>query len=143
MKLARIVGSTAVDVRTESTEGYFTPEVTAQFVTVPDAVEDGWICKDGVWSAPPVPVPLPLEPAKIPPIGPIAFQLLFTPTELVACDAAKATDAAIRIFWKLLDDPRADVVDRNIPTVQDAIRHLEAAGCIAAGRADELIHFAT
>ena len=76
----------------------------------------------------------------IPLIGPIAFQLLFTSAELVACDAAKETDAQVRIFWKLLDDPRTDAVDRNIPSVQDAIRHLETAGCIGAGRADELIN---
>lgn len=86
----------------------------------------------------PAPTPTP-EPAKIPPIGPIAFQLLFTAAELVACDAAKETDAQVRIFWKLLDDPRTDTVDRNIATVQEAIRHLEAVDCIGKGRADELI----
>ena len=143
MKYARIVNDTAVDVRTESPEGFFTPEVVAQFVEVPEQVQDGWLLKDGEWSAPPEPTPVPPpppEPAKIPPIGPIAFQLLFTAAELIACDAAKDTDPAVRIFWKLLDDPRTDAVDRNIPSVQDAIRHLETAGCIGTGRADELIN---
>lgn len=143
MKYARIVSDTAVDVRTESPEGVFTPDVAAQFVKVPDQVQDGWTFKDGVWSAPPEPTPVPPptpEPAKIPLIGPIAFQLLFTPAELVACDAAKATDAQVRIFWKLLDDPRTDVVDRNIPSAQEAIKHLEEAGHIGKGRADYLIN---
>ena len=140
MKYARIVNNTAVDVRADHPEGCFTPEVAAQFATVPDAAEDGWIYKDGVWSAPPVPVPLPPEPAKIPLIGPIAFQMLFKVDELVAIDAVKGTNPAIRIFWKLLDDPRTDFVDRNLEPVQTMLRNLEASGLLAAGRAEEIIH---
>ena len=60
--------------------------------------------------------------------------------ELVAIDAAKETNAAIRIFWKLLDDPRTDYVDRNLEPIQSVLQSLEADGLIGAGRAQEIIH---
>lgn len=142
MKYARIVNDTAVDVRTESPEGYFTPDIAAQFVEVPDEVEDGWELKDGAWSAPQKPEPVAPAPeeVRIPLIGPIAFQMLFKIDELVAVDAAKETNAAIRIFWKMLDDPRTDFVDRNLESVQTMLRNLEAGGLLAAGRAEEILH---
>ena len=139
MKYARVVADTAVDVRTEAPEGFFTPEVVAEFVEVPDQVENGWLLKDGVWSAPP-PAPEPQPPAQlIPLIGPVAFQMLFKIEELVAIDAAKETYPVVRIFWNLLNDPRTDVVDRNLKTVQDGLRYLEAKGLIGAGRAQEIL----
>jgi hypothetical protein len=76
----------------------------------------------------------------IPLIGPIAFQMLFKVEELVAIDTAKEANAAIRIFWKLLDDPRTDFVDRNLEPVQTMLRNLEAGGLLAAGRAEEILH---
>lgn len=79
------------------------------------------------------------ETQLIPLIGPIAFQMLFTVEELVAIDAAKAADAAIRIFWKLLDDPRTDYVDRNLGPIKDMLRSLEAGGLIGLGRAEEIL----
>lgn len=57
MKYARIVSDYAVDVRTESPEGCFTPNIVAEFVEVPDDVMDGWVVADGIWSAPPITVP--------------------------------------------------------------------------------------
>lgn len=140
MKYARVVADTAVDVRAEAPEGFFTPEVVAEFIEVPDQVENGWLLKDGIWSAPP-PAPEPQPPAQlIPLIGPIAFQMLFKVDELVAIDAAKETNAAIRIFWKLLDDPRTDYVDRNLEPIQSMLQSLEAGGLIGAGRAQEILH---
>lgn len=142
MKYARIVNNSAVDVRTESPEGFFTPDIVAEFVEVPDEVENGWTIENGVWSAPPEPAPVPPpkpESAKIPLIGPLAFQMLFKVDELVAIDAAKETDPVVRIFWNLLNDPRTDVVDRNLKTVQDGLRYLEAKGLIGAGRAQEIL----
>lgn len=78
--------------------------------------------------------------ATIPLIGPIAFQMLFKVEELVAIDAAKETNPAIRIFWKMLDDPRTDFVDRNLESVQTMLRNLEASGLIGPGRAEEILH---
>ena len=77
---------------------------------------------------------------EIPLIGPIAFQILFSIQEAVDIDAAKATDPAVRIFWKLLDDPRTDTVDRNLEPVQGMITHLEDVKLIAPGRAQQIIH---
>lgn len=143
MKFARIVTATAVDVRTTPPEGYFTPEIAAEFIEVPGEVEDGWKLENGIWTAPPPPAPIepppPVQPS-IPLIGPIAFQMLFKVDELVAIDAAKETNAAIRIFWKLLDDPRTDYVDRNLEPIQSMLQSLEAGGLIGAGRAQEIIH---
>lgn len=76
----------------------------------------------------------------IPLIGPIAFQMLFSIQEAVAIDAAKETDPAVRIFWKLLDDPRTDIVDRNLQPIQDMIMHLEDVKLLAEGRAKQIIY---
>lgn len=143
MRYARSVNHTAVDVRTEPPEGFFTPEVAAEFVTVPDQVENGWQLVNGEWQAPAPPEPAPTPeptPEPIPRIGPIAFQMLFKVDELVAIDAVKDTNPAIRIFWKLLDDPRTDYVDRNLESVQTMLRNLEASGLLATGRAEEILH---
>lgn len=140
MKYARIVADTAVDVCTESPEGFFTPEVVAEFVQVPSQVENGWTISNGVWSPPTPPEPQPAPIPPIPLIGPIAFQMLFKVDELVAIDAAKETNPAIRIFWRLLDDPRTDYVDRNLEPIQSMLQSLEAGGLIGAGRAQEILH---
>ena len=135
---ARIINDVAVDVSSNPAE-QFHPEIAKDFVPVPDQVESGWSVSAGKWS-PPAPVE-PTTPAAVyPKVGPIAFQMLFKVDELVAIDAAKDTNAAIRIFWKLLDDPRTDFVDRNLETVQTMLRNLEAEGLIGAGRAEEILH---
>lgn len=143
MKFARVVNKIATDVRTESPEGCFVPEVVAEFTEVPDQVENGWIFDSGNWTAPPPPEPVeppPPEPQLIPIIGPIAFQMLFTVEELVAIDAAKETHPEVKIFWKLLDDPRTDYVDRNLDTVKAGIYMLETLGLIAKGRTQEILY---
>ena len=52
MKYARIQNTYAVDVRSDSPEGCYTPNIVAEFVEVPDEVMDGWILTDGTWVAP-------------------------------------------------------------------------------------------
>lgn len=54
MKWARIIENMAIDVVTRHPSELFTPNLAAEFVTVPDMVEHGWLLQDGVWSAPPV-----------------------------------------------------------------------------------------
>jgi len=58
-----------------------------------------------------------------PKVGPIHFQMLFTPEEAVTADGLKATDKALASFWKLIDDPRTDVVDLGLQSVQNAIEY--------------------
>lgn len=139
-KYARIENGTALEVFTPS-EGLdiadcFHADIAAQFLAVPDTVLPGWVCgSDGKWAAPATPEPLPVYPK----VGPIAFQMLFHVEELVAIDAAKETDPVVRIFWNLLNDPRTDIVDRNLKTVQDSLHYLEAKSLIGAGRAQEIL----
>ena len=56
-----------------------------------------------------------------PKVGPIHFQMLFTPAEMIAADELKVTDKVLASFWKLIDDPRTDVVDLGLESVQNAI----------------------
>ncbi len=143
MKKAWVENNRVRDIASGNPAEMFHPDIAALYDTdVPDdAVNgDGW---DGVTLTKPViPDPVPVEPPapSIPLIGPIAFQMLFTVPELVAIDAARDGVPAIRIFWRLLDDPRTDYVDRNIAPVQSMLHSLEAGGLLGEGRANEIIH---
>lgn len=60
MKWARKVNNFAVDVRTTNPEGFYTEQVVAEFIVVPDEVEDFWWFNDETQSwqpAPPEPEP--------------------------------------------------------------------------------------
>ena len=63
MKWARNVNNFAVDVRTVDPEGFYTPQVVAEFIVVPDEVQDYWVynVETQQWEAPP-PVPEPVPP---------------------------------------------------------------------------------
>lgn len=67
-----------------------------------------------------------------PTVGPIHFQMLFTLQEAVAAEAARATDPALNRFWKLIEDPRTDVVNLALASVQQAVEYtltvVQAAG---------------
>lgn len=102
-----------------------------------DIEKQGWVVDNTLFTDPDKEMTL---DASSPKIGPIAFQMLFKVEELVAIDAAKEANPAIRIFWKLLDDPRTDFVDLNLEPVQTMLRNLEAEGLIGAGRAEEILH---
>lgn len=56
-------------------------------------------------------------------IGPIAFQMLFTLAEMSAANKLKSTDSVLASFWKLIDDPRTDVVDLSLESVQNAVEY--------------------
>ena len=119
---ARIIDNVAVDVSTDP-ENSFHPTIAAQFVPVPDNVAPGWVKgSDGKWSAP-APVEPPAPVIVYPKVGAIHFQMLFHPAEVVAADELKATDKVLASFWKLVDDPRTDVVDLGLQSVQNAIEH--------------------
>lgn len=129
MNFARIIDSTAVDVSSDPTKE-FHPDIATQFVAVPDEVCPGWVRdSQGTWLTPSIPE---ASVAHYPKVGPIAFKLLFTAPERIKADELKATDPYIKDFWALLDDPRTDVVDMSLASVQMAIRHtldeVKAAG---------------
>ena len=139
MKFARIVNNTAVDTRTDSPEGCFHPDIAAQFVEVPDQVEDGWTLIEGEWTAPVIPDPVIPEPvAVIPPkVGPIEFQMLFTMAEQIAIE--DSVDRVVRRFMKLVDDPRLPYVDLSLNSVGDALDYMTAIGLLTAGRKAEIL----
>jgi hypothetical protein len=121
-KQARIVNSVAVDVVTGDPAEFFHPDIAKDFVPVPDQVESGWSVTAGKWSAP-TPVE-PVAPALVyPKVGPIHFQMLFQPAEMVTAEQLKATDKVLASFWKLIDDPRTDTVDLALTGVQNAIEY--------------------
>lgn len=139
-KFARIENSTALEVFTPP-EGFgiadcFTTEVAALFTACPDNVTPGsTVNGQGVWTIAPEPGPAPTPAPVYPKVGPIAFQMLFTPQEMITADELKATDKALASFWKLIDDPRTDVVDLALESVQNAIEYTLTAvsAAIVAG----------
>lgn len=73
-----------------------------------------------------------IEGSLPPKVGPIHFQMLFMPAEMVAAEELKVTDKVLASFWKLIDDPRTDTVDLALTSVQNAIEYtltvVKAAG---------------
>ncbi len=121
---ARIIDTVAVDVSTAPNE-HFHPSLAAEFVEVPTTVQPGWRLEDGHWQAPAAVEPGPTaEPApSYPTVGPIHFQMLFTSEEAVAAEAARSTNSALNRFWKLIEDPRTDVVNLGLQSVQEAVEY--------------------
>jgi len=58
MKYARIINLIAVDVVTQDPTLLFHPEIAAEFVAVPENIEDGWMhdLENDTWTAPPAPL---------------------------------------------------------------------------------------
>lgn len=140
MKKAWIEDNRVRDIAPGDPSECYHPDIAKFYDTdVADSTEIGATWDGHQWANPVPPEPEPAPPVLIPIIGPIAFQMLFSVQELVAIEAAKETDPVVKIFFKLLDDPRTDIVDRNLKTVQDGLKYLEAKGLIGAGRAEEII----
>lgn len=141
MKYARITNNQAVDVRTESPDGFFTPDIADQFELVPDEVENGWFLDNGNWSAPVIP-----EPGSAPdPVGtyakvsPIEFKLLFTSPERVAIKTARADDLVLADFYDIVEDPRLTHVDLGLNSTQQALQYMASKGLIAPDRVDQIL----
>lgn len=127
-KFARIENKMAIEVFTPKS-GFdiadcFTQEVAALFMACPDDVTAGsTVDNNGVWAIAPEPGPVPSLAHVYPKVGPIAFQMLFTPQEMIAADELKTTDKVLASFWKLVDDPRTDTIDLGLQSVQNAIEY--------------------
>lgn len=106
-------------------------------VEIPDGVtvEAGYVYEDGVFSPPPAP--------KREAVSPIRFKMLFTSAERVALK--KHVDPTVQDFMELVNDPRLDVVDLDMTSVQDGINYcmmvLAQDGVItdAAARVEEIL----
>lgn len=126
MKKAWVENGNIRDVCPGNPLELYHPDIAKFYETdVPDDAQNGWIFENGQWVVPPVIAPQPTpEPSPVyPKVGPIAFQMLFTPAEMIAADELKATDKVLASFWKLIDDPRTDVVDLGLESVQNAITY--------------------
>lgn len=55
MQYARIQDGAAIDVRTTHPKGFYTDNIVAEFVTVPDDVRNGWLFDGTDFAAPPEP----------------------------------------------------------------------------------------
>jgi hypothetical protein len=53
--------------------------------------------------------------------------MLFTLTERIAAEDLRATDRVLDAFWKLIEDPRTDVIDLSLKSVQEAVEYTLAA----------------
>lgn len=138
MKYARIINGIAIDVRAESPDGCFTPEIAAEFVEIPDNVQDHWILTGTEWAAPVIPEPVVVEPL-IPIISPVEFKLLFTPQERLAIKAARSTDDIIDDFFTILDDTRLTAVNLNLESNKAVMEYLQSKGLITAERKEEIM----
>ena len=138
MKYARIVNGIAVDIRTESPEGFFTPNIVAEFVEVPDEVEYNWTLMNGNWYAPIISEPIVTAPL-IPIISPVEFKLLFTPQERMAIKAARATDDILDDLFTILDDPRLKEVNLNLESNKAVMAYLESKGLVTSERKAEIM----
>ena len=111
MKFARVVNNTAVDVRDNSPEGCFTPNIVAEFSQVPDNVQDGWCLNDGAWSKPPV----------IPPHVLTADEILAMEVEAEAAEAAEAAEVRKERDAKLASTDWTQVADAPVDQVPWAV----------------------
>ena len=138
MKYARIVNGIAVDVRAESPGGCFTPDVVAEFVEIPDNVEDHWILTGTEWAAPVIPEPTVVEQLILI-ISPVEFKLLFTPQERLAIKAEQANDEILDDLFTILDDPRLKEINLNLESNKAVMEYLQSKGLITAERKAEIM----
>lgn len=134
---ARIINEVAVDVCTDPAH-CFHPDIAVQFEPVPDEVQAGWIRKDGRWAAPapaPQPGPVPVYPK----VTPVEFKMLFTSAERVAIKEARATDPVVDDFYDIVEDPRLQVVDLGLHSVQEGIRYLQTIGILTEDRVSQIL----
>lgn len=75
------------------------------------------------------------------PVSVIEFKLLFSISERVAINAARATDPVIDDFYKLLDDPRTETVNLALPAVAEMLAYLVQQTLLSADRAAEILAY--
>lgn len=134
---ARIINNVAVDVSSNPAT-HFHPDIARQFEPVPDEVQSGWIRKDGQWSAPapaPQPEPVPVYPT----VTPVEFKMLFTSAERIAIKEARTTDQVVDDYFDIVEDPRLQVVDLGLHSVQEGIHYLQSVGILTEDRVGQIL----
>ena len=134
---ARIINDVAVDVSTDPANS-FHPDIAREFDPVPDEVQAGWVRTDGQWSAPaptPQPEPVPIYPK----VTPVEFKMLFTSAERIAIKAAREADPVIDDYFDIVEDPRLQVVDLGLHSVQEGIHYLQSVGILTEDRVGQIL----
>jgi hypothetical protein len=137
MNFARILNNIAQEVIDFNPEGRFHPDVAAQFVSVPDEVNQGAALANGVWTPYVAPEVVPAEPAiaRLPILSPPQFKQCFTIAEENAIvDAIDAGDRTLKTAMARLDDPRLTGVDLNLASVQGLIDYIGSKGILTEAR---------
>lgn len=127
---ARIIDNVAVDVSRDPANS-FHPDIAKDFVEVPSKVMPGWVFMNDTWGKPPPPE-APEAAVASPTVGVIHFKMMFTSAERVTSKKLRNEDPALDDFWSLVEDPRTDVVNLALASVQEAIEYtlvaVKAAG---------------
>ena len=134
---ARIINNVAVDVSTDPAH-CFHPDIAAQFEPVPDEVQAGWIRTDGQWSAP-APTPQPEPEPTYPKVTPVEFKMLFASAERIAIKEARATDPVVDDYFDIVEDPRLQVVDLGLHSVQEGVHYLQSTGILTEDRVSQIL----
>lgn len=134
---ARIINNVAVDVSTDPAH-CFHPDIARDFEMVPDEVQAGWIRKDGAWSAP-APTPQPEPEPTYPKVTPVEFKMLFTSAERIAIKVARETDPVIDDYFDIVEDPRLQVVDLGLHSVQEGVHYLKTTGILTEDRVSQIL----
>lgn len=153
-KFARILDGVATDVFVGDLEERFHPSLAAEFVPVPETVEEGWTLAAGAWSAP-VRVPLPplrTGPVRLPKIDflrlftaeeTIAFNLLrkrvqaLTPENYGSADAATRALVGFEVFLGRYD-ALADQIELDHPETLQGLDLLVALNVLTPARRAEV-----
>lgn len=142
MKKAWIEDNRIRDIAPGNPADLYHPDIAKFYDTdVPDEVQNGWGLVDGIWTAPAVAEPVPVEPpAAVPPkVSPVEFKLLFTAAERIAIKVARATDPVIDDFYTIIEDTRLTYVDLGLISTQEALGYLALQGLIEEGRVPEIL----
>lgn len=124
MKKAWIENGFIRDIAQGDPKELFHPDVAALYATdVPDDAVVGAALVDGEWVVPHVERAAVEPTTSYPKIGPIAFKMLFASKERIKAKQLRETDENIEDFWALIDDPRTDIVDLGLPSVQQAVEY--------------------
>lgn len=127
---ARIIENRAVDVSPDP-QNHFHPDISAEFVSVPDEVQVGWLKnpKTGKWSAPPE---VPVAEFKTWRLTRLAYMKRFTIREEAAIRSAN--DPVVSVILARLD--AATYVDLLDASVKEGLDYLVSKELLTQERAD-------
>ena len=70
-------------------------------------------------------------------VSPVEFKLLFSSAERIAINSS--TDAVVKDFLSIINDPRLSVVNLGLKSTVDALTYMASIGLIAEDRIPEIL----